>query len=360
MESKFNFPARLENLYKKISAEETDAVLITKPANLFYFSGFRGDSSALFIAKNFCKLITDGRYFEQAQHQIKNFEIVKQTEGLFKKIVEEIKNSGAKKIGFEGKFMTFDQYNFLRDELKEIELKSVEIDSLRQIKDEAEIFLISRACEIADKAFMEILNFIKPGLTELEIAAELEYLMKKFGAEKPAFDTIVASGVRGSLPHGIASEKKIFNGEFVTMDFGAIYQGYCSDMTRTICVGKASDKWKKIYNAVLSAQLHGLEIIKIGTSGKAADEAVREKLKSFGLDEYFSHSLGHSLGIEIHEEPRLSRLSKCESLEKNMIVTDEPGIYIANVGGIRIEDTVLITENGAKSLTRSPKNLIEL
>lgn len=360
MEKNFNFSSRLENLRKKISAEEVDAILITKPANLFYFSGFRGDSSALFIAKNFCKLITDGRYFEQAQSQTKNFEIVKQTEGLFKKIIEEIKNSGVKKIGFEGKILTVDQYNFLREDLKEIEFKSVEVDSLRQIKDAAEISLIRHACEIGDKAFTEILNFIKVGRTENEVAAELEYLMRKFGAEKNSFDTIIASGVRGSLPHGTASEKKICAGELVTMDFGAIYGGYCSDMTRTICVGRASDKWKKIYNAVLTAQLHGLEIIKIGVSGKAADEAVRNKLKSFGLDEFFTHSLGHSLGIEIHEEPRLSKLSKCESLEKNMIVTDEPGIYIANVGGIRIEDTVLITERGAETLTKSPKNLIEL
>lgn len=360
MEKNFDFIARLKNLRKKISDEELEAVLINKTANLFYFSGFRGDSSFLFVSKNFCKLITDGRYFEQAEQQTKNFEIVKQTEGLLKKVVEEIKNSGMKKIGFEGKVMTFAEYNFLREELPEVEFKSVEVDSLRQIKDAAEIFLISRACEIADKAFAEILNFIKPGLSELEVAAELEYLMRKFGAEKSSFDTIVASGVRGSLPHGIASEKKICAGELVTMDFGAIYQGYCSDMTRTICVGHASETWKKFYNAVLSAQLHGLEIIKVGLSGKAADEAVRNKLKAAGFDKYFSHSLGHSLGIEIHEEPRLSRLSKCESLQPNMIVTDEPGIYIPNVGGIRIEDTVLITEEGAQTLTQSPKNLIEV
>ena len=360
MEKYFNFSARLKNLCKKISDENVDVVLITKTANLFYFSGFRGDSSVLLISKNFCKLITDGRYFEQAQNQTKNFEIIKHDDGLFKKAVEEIKNCGVKKIGFEGKNITFDQYNFLREELNDIELKTLELDSLRQIKDDAEIFFIRRACEIADKAFTEILNFIKVGITENEVAAELEYLLRKFGAEKNSFDTIVASGVRGSLPHGTASEKKICTGELVTMDFGAIYGGYCSDMTRTICIGHASDEWKKFYNAVLSAQLHGLEIIKIGVSGRAADKAVRNKLKDFGLDKYFSHSLGHSLGIEIHEEPRLSPLSKCESLQKNMLVTDEPGIYIPNVGGIRIEDTVLITESGVETLTRSSKHLIEL
>lgn len=351
---------RLKNLCNKIISEEIEAVLITKTANLFYFSGFRGDSTILLISKNFCKLITDGRYTEQAELQTKNFEIIKHTDGLLKKIVEEIKNSNLKKIGFEGRSMSFADYNSLREELPDVEFKSVELDSLRQIKDDTEIKLIRQSCKIADKAFAEILNFIKPGITEISVAAELEYLMKKFGAEKISFDTIVASGVRGSLPHGIATDKIICAGELVTMDFGAIYQGYCSDMTRTVAVGKISDEWRKNYNAVLMAQLHGLEIIKVGISGKACDEAVRNKLKNFDLDKYFTHSLGHSLGIEIHEEPRLSPRSTCESLQKNMIVTDEPGIYISGVGGVRIEDTVLITEGGAITLTNSTKDLIEL
>lgn len=360
MEIKFDFDSRLKNLAKKILAEEVDAVLINKTANLFYFSGFRGDSAVLFIGKNFCKLITDGRYTEQASQQTKNFEIIKHTEGLFKKIEEEVKNSGIKKLGFEGKVLTFAEYNHLKENLPNVELKSVELDELRQIKDAAEIELIKTACEIGDKAFAEILNFIKSGRTELEVANELEYFMKKFGAEKISFDTIVASGVRGSLPHGIASSKKISAGEFVTMDFGAIFGGYCSDMTRTIFVGKASEQQTKLYNAVLDAQLYGLEVIKVGKGGKEIDAAVRAKLEQAGLGEYFTHSLGHSLGIEVHEEPRLSKLSKCESLQENMLVTDEPGIYIQNVGGIRIEDTVLVTKSGVKPLTRSPKNLIEI
>lgn len=360
MNKKFNITLRLENLTKKISTEEVDAVLISKTANLFYFSGFRGDSTVLLIGKNFCKLITDSRYTEQAEQQTENFEIIQQTEGLYKKVEEEVKNCGIKKLGFEGKVLTFAEFINLREKLPEVEFKSLELDDLRQIKDLAEISLIRRACEIGDKAFAEILNFIKVGITEREVAAELEYLMRKFGAEKNSFDTIVASGIRGSLPHGIASDKKISAGEFVTMDFGAIYGGYCSDMTRTIFVGKASERQKKIYNAVLDAQVYGLEIIKIGKSGKEIDSAVRTKLEQAELGKYFTHSLGHSLGIEIHEEPRLSKLSTCESLEENMLVTDEPGIYIPKVGGIRIEDTVLITKAGAESLTRSPKNLIEI
>ena len=351
---------RLQNLYKKISAEEIDAVIIYKPANVFYFSNFRGDSTILLIGKNFRRLITDSRYTEQARLQTKNFEIVKQDEGLFKKLIEEIKSCGAKKFGFEGRVLTFDEYNNLKENLPGVELKSIELDSLRQIKDAAEISKIRRACEIGDKAFAEILNFIKPNVTEIEVAAELEYLMKKFGAEKNSFDTIVASGVRGSLPHGVASDKQILSGEFVTMDFGAIFNGYCSDMTRTIFVGKATDKQKKLYNAVLDAQLFGLKFIKKGVSGKAVDAAVRENLTCAGLEKYFNHGLGHGVGIEIHEEPRLSKLSKCKSLQPNMIVTDEPGVYIENVGGLRIEDTVLVTDGAPETLTKSPKNLIEL
>ena len=356
----FNFPARLERLLKKISDENVDAILIRKPENLFYFSGFNGDSSILFIAKNFLQLITDGRYTEQAASQAQGFEIIRQTEGIFTKLAENIKNSAVKKLGFEGKFFTFDEYKTLQEKLTDIELKSVEVDSLRQVKDKAEISYIRAACKIADKAFGEILNFIKAGKREYEVAAELEYLMRKFGSERAAFDTIVASGVRSSLPHGRASEKIIEDGDFVTMDFGAVVNGYHSDMTRTVCVGKASDRQREIYSAVLDAQLYGLEIIKAGIGGKAIDEKVRERLKAAGFGEYFSHSLGHSLGLEIHEEPRLSPLSKCESLEVNMLVTDEPGVYIPNFGGVRIEDTVLVTDHGAEPLTKSPKNLLEL
>ena len=351
---------RLISLYEKLSAENVDALLITKIPNVIYFSGFRGDSSALLIGKNFRKLITDGRYLEQAVEQTKNFTIVEQTEGLNKKIVEEIKLSGCKKIGFEGLIMTVAQHSYLCKELKGVKFKSVTLDNLRQVKDAAEIANIRRACEIADKAFEKLLPAIKPGVREFEVAAELEYLMRRLGSEAAAFDTIVASGWRGSLPHGTATDKKFSAGELVTMDFGAIYNGYCSDITRTICVGKASDEQKKIYNLVLDAQLYGLEIITAGKGGKEIDSAVRDKLESAGYGRFFVHGLGHGVGLEIHEEPRLSKLSKCEKLLPNMIVTDEPGIYIANFGGVRIEDTVLVTSGRAQALTRFPKNLIEL
>ena len=360
MDTNFDFAERLINLYEKISAEEVDALLITKVPNVTYFSGFRGDSSALLIGKNIRKLITDARYIEQARREAKNFQIVKQEEGIHKKISEELKASGCKKVGFEGLVMTVAQHDYLIKNAEGVELKSVALDNLRQVKDAAEISCIKKACEIADKAFEKILDFIKPDVSEVEVAAELEYFMRKFGSERAAFTTIVVSGWRGSLPHGTATDKKICAGELVTMDFGATFNGYHSDITRTICVGRASGEQKKIYNAVLSAQVYGLEVITARKGGKDIDATVRKSIEDAGYGKYFDHGLGHGVGLEIHEEPRLSKLSKCESLLPNMIVTDEPGIYIENFGGVRIEDTVLVTNGAAQPLTHSPKNLIEL
>ena len=351
---------RLIRLQEKLSAEEVDAVLITKVPNVTYFSGFRGDSSALLIGRNFRKLITDGRYVEQAITQAKDFTLVEQTEGLYKKIIEEIKISGCRKIGFEGLTMTVAVHSYLKKELKGVEFKSIALDALRQVKDASEIANVRRACEIADDAFKKVLTVIKPGVREVEVAADLEYFMRRLGSEAAAFTTIVASGWRGSIPHGTASDKKICAGELVTMDFGATFNGYCSDITRTICVGKASAEQRKIYNLVLDAQLYGLEVITAGKGGVEIDTAVRDRLTAAGYGDYFVHGLGHGVGLEIHEEPRLSKLSKCEQLLPNMIVTDEPGIYIGNFGGVRIEDTVLVTSGKPQPLTRSPKHLIEL
>ena len=360
MNTNFDFSGRLLRLLEKISAEKIDALLITKNPNVNYFSGFRGDSTALLVGKNFRKLITDGRYIEQAQRQAKNFALVQQTEGLYKKIIDEIKSSSCKRVGFESLVMTVAEHSYLAKELPNVEFKPLEVDTLRQVKDAAEIAQIRKACEIADNAFAKVLSVIKPNVREFEVAAELEYFMRRLGSEKLAFTTIVASGWRGSLPHGEATDKKIQLGELVTMDFGATFNGYRSDITRTICVGRASAEQRKIYNAVLDAQLYGLEIISAGKSGKDIDAAVRERLTLAGYGDNFVHGLGHGVGLEIHEEPRLSKLSKCESLLPNMIVTDEPGVYVENFGGVRIEDTVLVTSGRAEPLTRAPKNLIEL
>ena len=351
---------RLAALRAYLDEKKVNAVLISKNANLRYFSGFTGDSTVLIITRKKNILVTDGRYIEQAKRESPKFELVEQTEGLWKKVSEVLNEVGLLSIGFEGNALTVNEFEKLKELMPKLKLTPITLDELRQVKDETEIAKIEVACEIADKAFDEIVKFIRPGLREIDVAAELEYIMRKLGAQKAAFDTIVASGLRGCLPHGIATDKIIKNGEFVTMDFGAIYDGYNSDITRTVFVGRADNQQRKLYNAVLSAQYLGLKTIKPGISGKDVDATVRAALEKDGFAQYFTHGLGHGVGIEIHEEPRLSKHSTCEALKANMIVTDEPGVYIPNFGGIRIEDTVLITENIAKPLTKSPKHLIEI
>ena len=352
---------RLEAIRALLEEQGLDAVVVTKYVNLHYFSGFRGDDTTLVISKDKAALITDNRYTEQAGQQAPLFEIVEQQEGLLSKTAEVVKSFGCQKVAFEGNALIYDDFQKLTELLTGVEFTTaLHLDKLREIKDKEEISYIRRACQIADKAFEEVLTYIKPGVTELAVAARLENAMRENGSEKPSFTTIVASGLRGSLPHGTATDKVIEAGELVTMDFGAMYQGYCSDITRTICVGEASDRQRFIYNKVLEAQKMALGLIKPGASGKAVDLAVREALDKDDLGKYFGHGLGHSLGLEIHESPRLSRKSTCESLQPGMLVTDEPGVYIPGWGGLRIEDTVLVTESGSEALTCANKDFIEI
>lgn len=351
---------RLDAVRNLMEEQDIDALLINKLVHLHYFSGFRGDDSALLIFKNRALLVTDSRYTEQAAAEAPDYEIICQKDGLWKKVSECVKESNIKVLGFESNAILFETYEKLRKLMEQVEFKPIKLDELRQVKDEEEIALIRKACEIADSAFLDIIDFIRPGISELEVAARLEQHMRSLGSERPAFTTIVASGKRGSMPHGIASEKLIVSGEFVTMDYGAVYKGYHSDITRTICVGKADDEQRRVYEAVLSAQLMGLSNVTAGASGKAVDKAARDCLKAAGLDEYFGHGLGHSLGLEIHEEPRLSPKSNCEHLLNNMLVTVEPGVYIPGWGGIRIEDTVLVTDSGGEPLTLCTKQLLDV
>lgn len=374
---------RLTALRSLLTKECLDAVIVSKDENVRYFSGFTGDSTMLIISASKAILVTDFRYTEQAQQEAPDFQLVEQNKGLLKKAAELLTAEKCHKVGFEGAVMSFDNHAKLQKELADIQLaKSLNLDNLRCVKEADELSLIRKAVEISDKAFAQVLTYIRAGLTENDVAAYLENAMRSMGSQRPAFATIVASGIRGSLPHGTATDKIIEDGDLVTMDFGAVYKGYHSDITRTICVGMADDVKRKVYNLVLKGQLLGVEKTGPGVSGKSVDTAVRELFDregteilqalalplsvtnddgaSEGISRYFGHGLGHSLGLEIHEEPRLSRLSKCDSLPINTIVTVEPGIYIPDWGGVRIEDTVLVTANGSESLTRSPKHLIEL
>ena len=353
--------SRLSAIRALLAAKGLDAVVISKYVNLHYFSGFRGDDTILVISLDKALLITDNRYTEQAAKQAPLFEIVEQKGGLLKKTAECIKKIGVHKVGFEGHSLVFADYMALTKLLSGVDFTvSLQLDELRQIKDAEEITFIREACRIADAAYADIVNFIKPGMTEVAVAARLEQVMRAEGSEKPSFDTIVASGLRGSMPHGTATDKELAIGDFVTMDYGAKFQGYCSDITRTVCIGQASARQKEVYSAVLETQEKVLSAIKPGKSGREIDAMSRDNLAKYDLANYFGHGLGHSLGLEIHEEPRLSPASTCEELKAGMLITDEPGVYIPGWGGLRIEDTVLVTSAGSERLTKSTKKLIEI
>lgn len=335
-------------------------MIITKPENRRYFSGFSGSAGMLVISETTSNLLTDFRYIEQATAQAEQYEILRYQVNANEIVAELTKKLGITKIGFESDFVTYDMYSKLTQCIPNVTLVPVQVDSLRMVKDSSEIAAIEKAVEIADQAFTQILSFIKPGMSEQRVAVELEYYMGKFGSEKPAFETIMASGKRGALPHGRASQKIIEQGDFVTMDFGAVYQGYHSDITRTICMGKASDRQREIYGIVSAAQLAGVKATRPGVLGKEVDDVSRKIITDAGFGEFFGHGLGHSLGLNIHEDPRLSQANTHTALLENMLVTVEPGIYLPDWGGVRIEDTVLVSADGCRILTASSKHLIEI
>ena len=357
-----NMENRIFCLREFLKQQNCDGVIINKEENLHYFSGFTGDDTILIITSNDCYLITDSRYIEQAKQQT-DFAIFEQKTGLLSKTAQMVEELGLKRVAFEGNSLRYNAYAKLNNLLqgKDIDFStSVDLDELRVVKDDEEIELIKKAIWISDEAYSHILKYAKPGMSENEIACELETVMRRLGSERPAFTTIVASGVRGALPHGVATDKLINDGEFVTIDFGAVYKGYHSDITRTFCIGQASDKQKEIYDVVLNAQLLALKEIAPGRSGKEVDAPVRDYIANAGYGQYFGHGLGHGVGLEIHELPRLSPLSPTAQLLKNMLVTDEPGIYLPDFGGVRIEDTVLVTADGCQPLTQSDKRLVEI
>ncbi len=339
-----------------------DAVLISNGNNMRYISGFAGETGYLYISKKHHMVITDFRYTYQAEAETEGYEIVTiGSEGYEKAINDILRTDNVKRLGFESNDMLYSRYENLIDQLEVDELVPVkdEITRLRRIKTPKELEYISKAEGIGDKVFTEILTFIKPGMTELEVAARIEYLLKLYGGEKLSFSAIVASGVNSSMPHAVPSKKKIEDGDFLTMDYGCVYEGYCSDMTRTIVVGKASDKQKEIYNIVLEAQLAALDAIRAGLKGKDVDKIARDIIYNAGYEGCFGHGLGHSVGLFIHENPRLSP-SEEEIIEAGMIQTVEPGIYVRGFGGVRIEDLVVVTEDGYENYTHSDKSLIEL
>lgn len=352
-----------DKIKKVLSEKQVDAVWISDGYNIRYLSGFRSEDASLFLSGNKKVLITDSRYIVQANREAKGFEVVitSMERGYAQILAELVEQEKVKRLGFEDLHMIYSTFQSYKEKVDKVEWVPVgeSVNHLRILKTEQEIEWLAKAESIGDQAFDHILGMIKPGITEIEIATELDYYMKKCGASGNSFDTIVASGVNSSMPHAIPSEKKIENGDFITMDFGCKYQGYCSDMTRTIVVGKASDEQKKLYQTVLDAQMAALNQVKAGMTGVEVDALARDVIKKAGYGEYFGHGLGHSVGLFIHEDPSANQRNG-EPFQPNTILTIEPGIYLPEIGGVRIEDMIVVEKNGHRNLAHSPKNLIEL
>jgi Xaa-Pro aminopeptidase len=351
---------KLERLRSSFAELNIDGLLIASSYNRRYISNFTGSAGVVLISQDKALFITDFRYVEQASKQCEGFEVVQHIGSIVEEVAEQAKKLGIKKLGFEQDHLTFATYsNYEKAVEGELVPVSGVVEKLRLIKTPSEIKILKEAADIADAAFKHILDFIKPGKTELDVSNELEFFMRKAGATSSSFDIIVASGYRGALPHGVASDKLIESGELVTLDFGAYYKGYISDITRTVAVGEPKPQLKEIYDIVLEAQLRGMAGINPGMTGKEADALTRDYITEKGYGENFGHSTGHGIGLEVHEGPSLSSKSDL-ILEPGMIVTVEPGIYVPGLGGVRIEDDTLITEIGNETLTHSTKELIIL
>lgn len=337
-------------------------MLIMRPENRAYLSGFKGTNGALLIERENAYLFTDFRYVEQAKKESPHFQI-KQIKGLPERTLSNfIQSDKIRTLGCEGDYLTYEQFKIINQELEGAELKPVTglVEGLRAIKDENEINLLRRSAKICDDTFKHILGYLKPGVHEEDIALEMEFFMRRAGAGSISFPTIVASGARSALPHGTAGKKKLRAGELVTLDFGAVYKGYHSDMTRTVVLGRASDKQKEIYTIVLEAQTAGIAAVRAGVCAAEVDKAARGVIEKYGYGEFFGHSAGHGLGLTVHEEPHIT-FKNDKELQPGMVITVEPGIYLSGWGGVRIEDMVLVHEKGFNLLTGSPKEeLLEI
>ena len=341
-----------------------DAMLLTGEANRFYACGFHspGTDGVALVTKQGNYYFTDSRYTEAAEHSISDAAIaeISRGRGYTALINEVIDLEGIKTMGFEDGAMTVQDYNVYRNKLRCALTPASELMlSIRVVKDASEIEAMTAAQRIAERAFDDILKELRPGVTEKEIAARLQYLMLHYGASDMSFDPIVVSGPNGSLPHGVPSEKVIESGELVTMDFGCIYRGYCSDMTRTVAIGAVSGEQRSVYNTVLAAQKAAISAAKAGMTGAEVDGVARKVIEEAGYGKYFTHSFGHGVGVEIHESPNASPAND-RPMPDGSVISAEPGIYIPGKLGVRIEDVIVLRQGGCENLTRSPKELIVL
>ncbi len=355
------FNKRLAKIRQKMAADNIDAFLVTHRPNVLYLSGFSGTSGFLLLTSEDALLYTDFRYLQQAGEQAPGFEVLRINSATdFSAAAELISQKGLKRIALEEAHLSLREFRRFKNSYHghgEIVPFFNFIEEIRAVKEEEEIAKIAEAARIADAAFQSILPLLKPGISEQDLAVELEYRLRKGGSERLPFEIIVASGERSALPHGTAGSRIIKEGEPVTVDFGAVYKDYCSDMTRTFLFGTPSAKLQEVYNTVLQGQEMVLNSLRPGQKAAAADAIVRSFFQQLGYGEYFGHGLGHGVGLEVHELPTLSPQGE-SLLEEAMVFTLEPGIYIGGWGGIRIEDLVVLRPAGVQNLTNTGKRFV--
>ena len=351
----------LNAITAQLDAYQLDALCITSQPGEYYAVGLKGEGVVL-VTRQGCHYFTDSRYIELAQNTVTNADVTMVTPhqdhlALASLVLEHY---GLKRVGIEEAYLTVERWQKMKTTFPadtELVPAGKLLTELRSAKTEEELAVMQKAQDITDQVFAEICDFLHAGVTESEVAAQLTYLQMKHGAEGNSFPPIVASGANGSMPHAIPTAKPIQKGEFVTMDFGCIYQGYCSDMTRTVAIGQPSDEMRRVYDAVLEAQLAGIAAAKAGVPGCDIHNAAWDVLKKHGYGDYFGHGFGHSLGIEIHESPNANR-ANTKPLPAGAVLSAEPGVYLPGKFGVRTEDVIFLTETGNRILTHAPKHLI--
>ncbi|WP_434330693.1 aminopeptidase P family protein [Mycoplasma mycoides subsp. mycoides] len=352
-----------EIINELLEKNNADAILLYSPENRYWFSKFHSSLGYLIITKTQSHLFLDGRYITAARNNKninKDIQLHHFSKSLKQDLIDILNQNNVKTLAFESDWTYFEQYQAYKDHwFKDFNLIGINCSKIRMIKDDWEIANIKKACDITDQVFQAALNFIKPGITEKQLQRFIDDKFLEFGADKISFDTIIASGVNGSMPHAVPSDKVINNNELITIDMGCFYNGYCSDQTRTIALGDVDPKLVEIYNIVYEAQSLGISLVKEGVIAGDIHKQVYDFIDKKGYGKYFDHGLGHGIGVEIHEEPSVGSTGS-EVLKENMTITIEPGIYIPDLGGVRIEDDVLVTKTGCKLLTSSPRILLKL
>lgn len=350
---------RLERFDAKLAQSGLDALLVTGQNNIYYLTNFWGTNATVFITKNRRLFLTDSRYTLIAKQSVHGFDIIESKDPL-KDIVKLIEADKLETIGFDNQ-VSFAYYQGLQAIFEGYTLSPQNnfMEELRMIKDDKELATIRKACSISDRAFTDVLDFIKPGqTTELQVANFLDFRMREYGASGTSFESIIASGYRSAMPHGVASEKVIQSGETLTMDFGCYYKHYVSDMTRTIHIGETTDEEREIYDLVLRSNQALIDVAKAGMTRRDYDKVARDVIVEAGYGSHFTHGIGHGIGLDIHEIPYFGNSD--ETIEAGMVLTDEPGVYLADKYGVRIEDDIIITESGCELITLAPKELIVL